>query len=77
MVEFVTRLGVHLHHLDPVRTNHRADAAAAAIIQAVVYRDFLGVAKTLRLRSHKFGARKQGGNIGNRAVGRANIALDA
>ena len=69
--------GVDLHHLDAVRADQRADAAAGAVVQRVVGRGRAGVAEPLRLRADVLRPRKQVGDGHDRARAGADVALDA
>ena len=69
--------GVDLHHLDAVRADQRADAAARAVVQRVVGRGRAGIAEPLRLRADVLRPGEQVGDGHDRARAGADVALDA
>ena len=60
-----------------MRADERADPATRAVIERLVRRGQIGMAKSLRLRPNGLGAGEQVGHCGHRAGRGAEVALDA
>jgi len=70
-------LGVDLHHLDAVRADQRADAAAGAVIDRVIGRRLARLAQALRLGADGLRPGEQRRQRRDGARRRADVALQA